>query len=117
MPISMDAIAAHYLNWDDPDAPRRNKYLSHLEGLINAIDTAQDDPRAVDAVFAKIRLDMGDDPDPVAQATLRRIIHKTSRDKWDTKVSTVEILKHICMVEGGNEGRHTSVKPPTPWQP
>ncbi|MBI4547492.1 MAG: hypothetical protein HY707_05920 [Ignavibacteriae bacterium] len=89
--------------------------MTQLEQLIKAIDAAIDDPGAVTAVFQTIRVHMGDDPDVPAKGTLKKIIHKHSGHK-DTKVDTIEILKHICMVEGGDEGMHTSVKPPTPWQ-
>ena len=113
---TMKQITKFYLSWHEPaNRPHRNKHLTELEELIDAIDNPDPGESPVDAAIRKITEHMGDAPNADAQTTLTSIIDSDMTNAAAT-VSAVEILKHICMLQGGDEGKRSSVNPPNPWK-
>jgi hypothetical protein len=116
MTKSMKQIAKFYLEWDEPgNRPHRNRHLTQLEELIAAIDTPRKGETPADAAIRVITDHLGDTPNDDALATLGSIID-ADLSLPTSRLSAVEVLKHICMIQGGEAGKRTSVNPPNPWR-
>ena len=110
---TMTEITNFYLTWKK--SSKKNKNRAELEELIHAIDHPGSGVSAGESAIDMITSHMGDEPRNNAKKKIMKIIDSNLM-KWTTKVSGVEILKIICMLEGGKEGRHGSVNPPNPWK-
>ena len=121
MPKTMQEITKFYLMWTEPTSGRnqRNRHLTQLGELIEAIDDNPDSAghphNAALAAIDKITEHMADSPNARAKKVLNKII-RTNLHKANSRVNALEMIKHLCLVEGGEEGKRGSVNPPGPWK-
>ena len=112
----MKEITDFYLTWtESPRLPHRNRHLTQLEELIHAFDHPRKGETKQNAALRMITKHLGGAPDAKARAALASII-KANLHTPTARVNTLDLLKHICLVQGGEAGKRGSVNPPNPWR-